>query len=113
MTYSLIGYCPILLLMARDHHFLLHGIRWLLRFTRLRGNADGWTYLPDAKAPRMRPKILIDERLKGRKRLEIIIHELLHVSFPTACEEHVTESGQDISKVLWKLGYRIDEQQAP
>lgn len=99
--------------MARDHHFLLHGIRWLLRFTRLRGNADGWTYLPDAKAPRMRPKILIDERLKGRKRLEIIIHELLHVSFPTACEEHVTESGQDISKVLWKLGYRIDEQQAP
>lgn len=92
--------------MPRDHHFLLHGVRWLLRFTRLRGNAYGWTYLPDAKSPRRRPKILIDERLKGRKRLEIIIHELLHVSFPTACEEHVTEAGKDISRVLAKLGYR-------
>lgn len=94
--------------MPRDHHFTLHGLRWLLRFTRLRGNAYGWTYLPDAKSPRMRPKILIDERLKGRKRLEIIIHELLHVSFPTACEEHVTEAGKDISRVLTNLGYHDD-----
>lgn len=94
--------------MPRDRHFLIHGARWLLRFTRLRGKADGWTYLPDAKSPRIRPKILIDERLKGRKRLEILIHELIHVSFPTACEEHITEAGKDISRVLANLGYHDD-----
>jgi hypothetical protein len=48
-------------------------------------------------------KILIDERLKGRSRLETILHECIHVSFPTASEEHVTEAARDISRVLWSL----------
>jgi hypothetical protein len=99
--------------MTGDHHFLIHGVRWLLRFTRLRGNAYGWTYLPDAKSPRVRPKILIDSRLEGRKRLEIIFHELIHVSFPTASEDHVTEAARDITRVVWSLGYRLDETEAP
>jgi hypothetical protein len=96
--------------MARDHHFTIHGVRWLLRFARLRGNAYGWTYLPDPKSPRVRPKILIDSRLKGRKRLEIIIHELIHVSFPTASEDHVTEAARDITRVVWSL---LDETETP
>lgn len=96
-----------------DHHFTIHGLRWLLRFTRLRGNAYGWTYLPDAKSPRSRPKILIDSSLTGRKRLEIIVHELIHVSFPTASEDHVTEAGRDITRVLYALGYRLDESKSP
>jgi hypothetical protein len=89
--------------MAGDHHFTIHGVKWLLRFTRLRGRAAGWAYLPDAKNPKMPRKILIDERLKGRSRLETILHECIHVSFPTASEEHVTEAARDISRVLWSL----------
>lgn len=92
--------------MPDDHHFLLHGARWLLRFTRLRGQAAGWAYLRDHKSPRLPRKILIDDRLRGRARLETILHECLHVCHPTASEEHTTESARDIARILWSLSYR-------
>lgn len=93
-----------------DHHFTLAGLRWLLRFTRLRGTADGWAYLPDAKDTKKTVrKILIDSRLKHRRRLEVVIHECLHVFYPTVSEEHITESARDLSRVLWTLGYRETE----
>lgn len=95
--------------MPRDHLFTIHGQKWLLRFTRLRGSAAGWAYLPDSKNPGMERKILIDEKLKGRSLLETTVHELIHVSFPTASEEHVTEAAHDIGRILWTLGYRISE----
>lgn len=98
--------------MPRDRHFLIHGARWLLRFTRLRGNAAGWAYVPDHKSPKLPRKILIDERLKRRARLETIIHELLHVLFPTVSEEHVTEAARYIARILWALGYRADDESA-
>jgi hypothetical protein len=92
--------------MSDDHHFTLSGLRWLLRFTRLRGGADGWAYLPDPKRPCSQRKILIDARLRGRRRLEVIVHECLHALNPTASEEHITESANDLTRVLWALGYR-------
>lgn len=95
--------------MPEDHHFTLAGLRWLLRFTRLRGNAAGWAYLPDAKNPAMKRKILIDSSLKGRPRMETIIHECLHACYPTVSEEHITDSARDIARVLWTLGYREGE----
>ena len=95
--------------MASDHHFTLAGVKWLLRFTRLRGNAAGWAYLPDRKNPQLERKILIDERLKNRPRLETIVHECLHALYPTVSEEHITESARDLARVLWSLGYREQE----
>jgi hypothetical protein len=92
-----------------DHHFTLNGLRWLLRFTRLRGAAAGWAYLPGPNDPQGARKILVDSRLRGRPKLETIIHECLHVCCPTASEEHVTESARDIARVLWSLGYREGE----
>ena len=96
-----------------DHKVTIHGEEWLLRFTRLRGSANGYAYLPDARKPRGRKKlshkILIDTRLAhgSREQLETIIHEFLHASFPTASECHVSESGRDIAKILWSLGWRL------
>ena len=95
--------------MPEDHHFLVAGARWLVRFCRLKGRAAGWAYLPDAKNPHMKRKILVDERLKNRPRMETIIHELLHVCFPTVSEEHITDSARDIARVLWALEYREKE----
>lgn len=92
--------------MPSDHHFTINGVRWLVRFTRLRGDADGWAYPPDARNPKSPKKILIDERLSGRRRLETILHEFIHVAFPTTSEEHVTESARDWSRALHALGYR-------
>ena len=89
--------------MAEDHHVTIDGKRWLLRFTKLTGNAAGWTYFDNAK----RPRILIDEKLKGGTRLETIVHELLHASLgPTISEESVTEAARVIRRTLWSLAYR-------
>lgn len=89
--------------MAQDHHVTIDGKRWLLRFTKLKGKAAGWTYFDNAK----RPRILIDEKLRGGTRLETIVHELLHASLgPTISEESVTEAARVIRRTLWSLGYR-------
>jgi hypothetical protein len=95
--------------MSEDHHFLINGMRWLVRFTRLRGRAAGWAYLPDAKNPFSERKILVDSRLKNRAKLETVVHEILHVCFPTVSEEHITLSARDLARALWALGYREKE----
>jgi hypothetical protein len=95
--------------MSEDHHFLINGMRWLVRFTRLRGRAAGWAYLPDANNPFSERKILVDSRLKNRAKLETVVHEILHVCYPTVSEEHITLSARDLARALWALGYREKE----
>jgi len=95
--------------MARDHHFKIGGLVWLWRYTRLRGTAAGWTIWPGSKKGWKKPRVLIDQRLTGRARLETEIHEAIHVCFPQMSEEAVVVAGRDISKVLWALGYRLTD----
>jgi len=88
---------------ASDHHITIDGRRWLLRFTRLRGDAMGWTFFDNATSPR----ILIDERLKGSQRIETILHEIAHaVLGPTVSEEAVTELARVQRRVLSMLNVR-------
>jgi len=88
---------------AEDHHITIDGRRWLLRFTRLRGDAMGWTFFDNATSPR----ILIDERLRGSQRLETILHEIAHaVLGPTISEETVTELARVQRRALTMLNYR-------
>lgn len=98
--------------MASDHLFTIAGLKWPWRYTRLKGQANGWTYLPDPKRPTNR-KILIDDRLTGRLRLEVEVHEALHALFPQISEETITDAAKDVARILWALGYRIDEDKAP
>jgi hypothetical protein len=87
-----------------DHHFQIDHQKWLWRYSPLKGTADGWTEF-DKK------KVLIDKRLRGRTRLETEIHEGLHASFgKTISEEAVTQTASDLAKILWLLGYRIQEE---
>jgi hypothetical protein len=65
--------------------------------------------MKDPKNPNVREKVLIDERLKGRARLNTEIHEFLHAANPTQSEEHVTQQGDDLARILWSLGYRLKE----
>lgn len=89
--------------MPQDHHVKIDGKRWLLRFTKLTGDAAGWTYFDNAQ----RPRILIDEKLRGGAKLETIVHELLHAALgPTISEEAVTEAARVIRRTLVTLGYR-------
>lgn len=57
--------------------------------------------------------IEIDARLKGKKRLEILIHEALHLLNPEMSEEDVILQSQKICLTLWKLNYRqVDNDQS-
>jgi hypothetical protein len=88
---------------AEDHHITIDGKRWLLRFTRLRGDAMGWTFFDNATSPR----ILIDERLRGSQRIETILHEIAHaVLGPTVSEEAVTELARVQRRVLGMLNVK-------
>ena len=86
--------------MARDHHVKIDGKRWLLRFTPLKGDAAGWTFFDNAA----RPRILIDEKLRGWTRVETILHEILHAALgPNISEEAVNEAAKVQRRVLAML----------
>ncbi len=88
----------------QDHHFILNGDeRWLIRWTTLKGDSYGITYTTKAKKPR---RIVLHDGMRGRHRLTILLHELLHAIFPQASEEVVEQAGKDLSKVLWAHSYR-------
>jgi hypothetical protein len=50
--------------------------------------------------------IVLDIRLKGKKHLEILTHESLHILLPGANEEEIVRISTALTKVLWKENYR-------
>lgn len=56
------------------------------------------------------PTIEIDIGLTGARRLEIVIHETLHLVFPWMSETLVTRSARYIARVLWKNGVRFQDE---
>lgn len=98
--------------MPSDHHFTISGLRWLWRYTRLKGSAAGWTVYEDKKK-KVAAKILIDQNLTGRARLDIELHEAMHACFPQIDEGVITQAAKDVARILWTLGYRIDDEKAP
>ena len=50
--------------------------------------------------------IEIDPRLKGRKKMEILIHESLHILNPEWSETKVIDQSKKLSNLLWKEHYR-------
>jgi len=65
--------------------------------------------------------ITISPRLRGCKRLDVIIHESLHAEFPRLREQLFSKKGADeeewvevaaenISKLLWRMGYRCNQE---
>ena len=54
--------------------------------------------------------ITISPKLRGQYRLEVIIHECLHAEYPSIKsqneEEWVDAAALNISKLLWRMGYR-------
>lgn len=50
--------------------------------------------------------IYIDTRVKGKKHLELVIHECLHILYPMDSEEAIVDKSVTLCKILWKEGYR-------
>ena len=51
--------------------------------------------------------IEIDERLKGKKKLEIIIHEVMHLLNPMDDEDEVVRKSVLLTNTLWHEKYRV------
>lgn len=50
--------------------------------------------------------IILDPRLKGKKHLEILIHEAFHVLFPDLSESEVVKKSVILTHTLWSESYR-------
>lgn len=58
--------------------------------------------------------IEIDSRLKGRKLMEILIHEALHILNPTFSETKVVEQSKRLTQLLWSQHFRkVDNEKGP
>ncbi len=54
--------------------------------------------------------IEIDSRLRSKKHLEVLIHEVLHILQPSDSEEEIIKKSVTLTKILWKEGYRRVDQ---
>jgi hypothetical protein len=48
----------------------------------------------------------IDDRLKGKKELEIYVHESMHYLWPGASEQEIERKAILLTNTLWHEGYR-------
>ena len=71
-----------------------------LKYTKL-GRSKAWGF-----AHQDLNLIEIDTRLKGRKHLEILTHETLHLLFPELDEDKIVEKSIILTKILWDENYR-------
>ena len=53
------------------------------------------------------PEIRVRRSLKGQRRLETEVHEVLHASRPELDEEAVSRTAAEVSSALWKIGWRF------
>tara|TARA_R110000868_G_scaffold158316_5_gene386333 strand:+ start:2432 stop:2701 length:270 start_codon:yes stop_codon:yes gene_type:complete len=54
--------------------------------------------------------IYLDTRLKGKKHLEILIHEALHLLYPEAEEDEIVNKSISLCNLIWKQRYRRIEE---
>lgn len=69
-----------------------------VEYKRLR-TAWGYAYIKENK-------IELYKDLKGKKHLEILVHEKLHLLFPDMDENAVIRISKDITQLLWSQNYR-------
>jgi len=50
--------------------------------------------------------IEIDPRQPKKEYMDTIIHEALHILFPSKREKTILRAGTSIANLLWRLGYR-------
>ena len=54
--------------------------------------------------------IKVRKSLRGERQLDVIIHELLHGCHWDLDEAAIEETAEDLARVLWRLGYRKQDE---
>ena len=67
-------------------------------------------YRADGLAWKEDRTIAIDSRLKGKRHLETIIHEIMHIQNPKFPEIMVEGKSKEIADILWSLNFRQVDQ---
>ncbi len=49
--------------------------------------------------------------LKGERRLDVLIHEMLHACFWDVSEEGIEQSASDIARALWRFGWHMSDEE--
>ena len=87
--------------MSKPTRVQILGKRWTLRFTP---TSDEFGHCDPPDKPGK--EIVVDSRLTGEQRLDVILHECLHAADWRADEDYIEEQARDLARVLWRLGYR-------
>lgn len=83
----------------------LGGLRWRFRFVRSNQIPnDRWADCSSPEEPNR--QIRIRQVLRGKQKLETILHEALHAQWPEDSEDTIAQHGKELANLLWKLGYR-------
>ena len=80
----------------------LLGKRYELVFQTMPAGQLGECDSPDSKGKQIR----VDRKLRDEQLLEILLHEMLHALNWRDDESIIDESGKDLARSLWRLGYR-------
>lgn len=89
-----------------SHTLTIDGQRWELVFRSLRRRDLCGLCEYD------RHRVSVCTSLRGIDRLDTICHELLHACQGFASEEHVAETATVLATALWRLGYRMEAEDA-
>lgn len=57
------------------------------------------------------PSLWVDFRLKGLNKLEVLIHEALHIQHPKHAERTVARDARELARLLWRAQYRDMEEE--
>jgi len=92
-------------------HITLRETRYRIVLCSRLGSDDNPVYGecsdPNSKSPMIRYHVC----LKGMRRLDVLIHEMLHACFWDIDEEGIEESASDIARALWRLGWKLDHEE--
>lgn len=97
--------CIVCMAKHQDQYINFKGKRYLLQKRPYLGQLVGDCDSPESPDK----KIRIKSGLSEQEELDVIIHELLHISDWSKDESWVEETATEISKILYKLGWRKQE----
>lgn len=84
-------------------HITILGKRYELRFVPFLGNS----VMGKCEDPREPGRVIrVKQGMSEKETLEVVIHEILHAADWHKSEEWVEAVAIDITRTLWRLGYR-------
>lgn len=83
------------------------GKRWRLRFCRF----EDTTQLGECDSPdTTRKEIRIRHDLRGKQKLDTLLHELRHAADWGQSEQFVADEATQVANILWRLGLRWQDE---